>query len=327
MLKENKVAIDRMRGKLANRNRSESTIKQYTDVLYKFFEEVFPKTLYKEIILDDIDKFIGYLRSEEKKRRDMKLEVGVGRISTVGAGNLKGNTLNKYYSALRVFFRYNGMVDLADNILSAKQPKWNPVVIEIKKLKELINYDAVYNSYKNRRKRKVNEFLVLRDFLLMTFVFSTGCRISESRLLKREDLKLDRNVPVVEFSTPRGGKGDKPRIVELSERWINEFRKFMGMRTDNSDYIFVTKMGAPLTVGGLKNIIRRISEYSGVDIEMISPHKLRHAYAVSLLENDEDLESIRENLGHNDLKTTTVYLSKVRLRKKKVESPYDRWGE
>ena len=74
----------------------------------------------------------------------------------------------------------------------------------------------------------------------------------------------------------------------------------------SSQYLFINKKGQPIQRDDFYHILEIIVKKSGLK-KHVTPHTLRHTFATHLLENDADLRSIQEMLGHSDISTTTIY--------------------
>jgi site-specific recombinase XerD len=164
-----------------------------------------------------------------------------------------------------------------------------------------------------------SEALKLRDDAVLELLYGSGLRVSELCTLRVPDVEPKRRRAVV------WGKGSKQRQVPLSppaadkvERWIEVGRdEFLeaairgGRRTGGVEALFVNKRGNPLTPRDVRRILDHRSPVP------THPHALRHTFATHLLDNDADLRTVQELLGHADLATTQIYthVSRERLRR------------
>jgi site-specific recombinase XerD len=143
----------------------------------------------------------------------------------------------------------------------------------------------------------------LRDQALLELFFSTGLRLAELCSLNR-DLDLSRD----EFSIR--GKGDKVRVVFLSEAAKDTVRAYLKVRKDMEEAMFVNiarnKLGGRLTPRSIERIVKEYAIKSGIS-KKVTPHVLRHAYATDLLSNGADIRSVQMMLGHANIATTQVY--------------------
>lgn len=145
----------------------------------------------------------------------------------------------------------------------------------------------------------------LRDRAVMELIYGAGLRISEVSAMRLAELDLQNGaVRVI-------GKRDKVRWVPLPQKtaeWLARYlaiaRPALQKRAD--DRVFISDRGLPLrrTTVGLK-----LAHYARIaDLPKgISPHKLRHTYAVHLLRGGADLRAVQELLGHESIATTQVY--------------------
>ena len=88
-------------------------------------------------------------------------------------------------------------------------------------------------------------------------------------------------------------------------------------KDDSEDSLFVNCKGERMTRQGFWKIIKRYTEKAGIQKD-ITPHTLRHSFAIHLLENGADIKSISEMLGHSDVSSTQVYADMVKNRIKSV---------
>ncbi|HET8627151.1 MAG TPA: tyrosine-type recombinase/integrase [Thermomicrobiales bacterium] len=143
-----------------------------------------------------------------------------------------------------------------------------------------------------------------RDFAILLTYLGTGLRATELTNLLLDDVHVEEG-----YLRVRHGKGDKSRAVSLPpEVAMALFRYRQHHRPGTADaHFFVTRSGAPLTYNGIKCVLRRARRRSG--IARLHTHLLRHSFSVAALRGGMDLMTLKETLGHEDIRTTSIYLS------------------
>lgn len=156
----------------------------------------------------------------------------------------------------------------------------------------------------------------LRDRALIELVYGAGLRISECVNLDREALDLD------EGSVRVTGKRQKVRLVPLPASTVEWLRRYLTEARPllvryPSGRVFISDTGLNLRREVAYVLIRRYSASAGLP-EGVSPHTLRHTYAVHLIHGGADLRAVQELLGHESVATTQVYtqLDLEEVRKK-----------
>lgn len=137
----------------------------------------------------------------------------------------------------------------------------------------------------------------IRDRALVEFLYSTGCRVSEVSRLNIFDITGNECLVT--------GKGDKERIVYISQPAMLYLTKYLKTRSDNYPALFIGKGSERLSKTGIEAIVRRIGEKAGV--ENVHPHRFRRTLATNLLDRGMNIQDVAAILGHSDLKTTQIY--------------------
>lgn len=152
--------------------------------------------------------------------------------------------------------------------------------------------------------------VALRDRLIVELLYGSGLRVSELCALDTGDLDLPSHTVRV-----RAGKGNKDRVVPLSDVAAEATRAYMGSRAKvrrtrgdagDIDALLLNQRGGRLTVRSVARIVRRLGDRAGTRVRT-SPHVLRHSCATHLLDGGADLATIQEILGHASLQTTQRY--------------------
>ena len=152
-----------------------------------------------------------------------------------------------------------------------------------------------------------------RNRAIMETLYGCGLRVSELTELRISRTFLDERYLLVH------GKGDKERIVPMSDAAVNEIRAYLPERerlkikTDGRDILFLNRCGHPLARVMIFYIIKRLASEAGVT-KNISPHTLRHSFATHLLEGGANLRAIQQMLGHESITTTEIYIHIDRSR-------------
>ena len=127
------------------------------------------------------------------------------------------------------------------------------------------------------------------------------------------------------------GKGDKPRIVFLSEDAISEIENYLKIRDDNFSPLFINSGRGQkdvladekrrLSTVSIEKIVRKYALKAGL-IKKVTPHTLRHSYATELLNNGADIRAVQEMLGHSSITTTQVYTHVTNKRLKEIHQKF-----
>ena len=219
---------------------------------------------------------------------------------------MKKRTQNYYLIALRQFLAYLARRDIKslppERIDLAKTSERDLHLITDQELERLLNAPREELEKKTSEGQKVP---LLRDIAILETLFSTGLRVSELTSLPR-DLDLSHGEVSIR------GKGEKVRLVFVSEAAHKSINAYLDARQDMSDALFVshpTTKREPerLTPRSVQRIVKKYATIAGIAPEKMSPHKLRHLFATDLLKNGADLRSVQAMLGHADISTTQIY--------------------
>ena len=146
----------------------------------------------------------------------------------------------------------------------------------------------------------------VRDRAMFELLYATGMRVSEIVRLKLNQIELESGFCIVY------GKGDKSRLVPIGDAARDMLADYLGaarqslLRVENSDYVFITSRGGPMTRQAFWARVKRWAREAGV-AKNVSPHVFRHSFATHLLSHGADLRAVQAMLGHSDISTTEVY--------------------
>ena len=268
------------------RGRAVKTIENYDRYLTRYFTHMHIKDV------SDIS---------EQSVRDFRL--WLNRQPGTAADSMKRRTQNYYMIALRAFLKFLRKRDIAaispEKIELAKLPDRHIDLITPSELERLMR--APKEAFaKEKDPAKARSYL--RDTAILELLFSTGLRVSELCALN-SDIDLSRD----EISVR--GKGEKVRVVFLSNASKNAVRDYLKARNDMEEALFVD--GRPNKLHRIipRDIQRHLKSYvarAGIT-NVVTPHTLRHAFATDLLSNGADIRSVQQLLGHASINTTQIY--------------------
>lgn len=160
-----------------------------------------------------------------------------------------------------------------------------------------------------------------RDHVLLAFLYNTGARIQEALDLSVQALRLESPFQVRLF-----GKGRKERICPLWPETVELLKALLKRKPRREDEpIFVNRYGNPLKASGVRFKLKQYAAAAGKKVpslvsKRVSPHRFRHATAVSLVTAEVDVTVIRSWLGHASLDTTNIYArANVEAKRKALE--------
>ncbi len=226
-------------------------------------------------------------------------------------------TQNYYMIALRVFLKYLTRKKIksmsAEEIDLAKVPERHLDLISQGELSRLL------------KSSEGDDIKSLRDKAILELLFSTGLRVSELCSLTN-DIDFTQG----EFSIR--GKGGKIRVVFISEEARETLKKYLKLRKDMSDALFV-QLGTgeksnknnmdikPLTRRSVERIVKQCAVKAGIS-KKVTPHVIRHCFATDLLSNGADIRSVQVMLGHANIATTQIYTHVTDSQLREVHKRY-----
>lgn len=252
-----------------------------------------------EAYTHDIDYLLNYLRNENLKVEDVKLDNLENFAAVIYEFGIASSSQARILCGVRSFFKYlviSGILkDDPSELLEA--PTVGEHLPEVLSTEEIDRMEAAIDlsKWEGQRNRAIIEVL-----------FSCGLRVSELVNLKFNDIfEREKFLRII-------GKGDKERLVPISDSALHEIqlwlydRNLMKIKPGEQDYVFLNRRGAHLTRTMILIMIKRTAEEAGIT-KTVSPHTLRHSFATELLKGGADLRAIQEMLGHENIKTTQIY--------------------
>jgi len=156
----------------------------------------------------------------------------------------------------------------------------------------------------------------LRDKAMLEVMYATGMRVTELIDLNVDDVNLE--LGIVKCSNNKKNRSIPlyPAALKAVGQYIRDVR--MAMVSDPSEQaLFVNVGGARMSRQGFWKILKHYQSKAGIEKD-ITPHTLRHSFAVHLLENGADLGSLQELMGHSDISSTQMYTHMINQKLKTV---------
>lgn len=262
-----------------NEGRSDKTLERYQYVIEKMMKKI-------DVPLRKISVFhIRRYLADEKER------------------GLSDRTLEGIREVLSAYFGW-----LQKEGLISSNPIVNLGAIKYQKLKR-IPYSSV--DIEKLKESCTND----RDKAIISFLLSTGCRISEVCALNRTDIDFENKECKVL------GKGNKERIVFLDDVTAMLLKRYVENRNDEHEALFIGKGSTRLTPGGVRYMLHRVADRAGV--ENTHPHRFRRTLATNLIDHGMPIQEVATLLGHDKIDTTMTY---VYIDEKNVKNSFRKYA-
>lgn len=295
----NRLLIEFLEYLEVERNRSQKTVENYQHYLQRFLlwtKVSEPQDITSELVHD----YRLYLN----RRTDEK------------GHELKKITQNYHVIAIRSFLKYLAKRDIktlsAEKIEVGKNPSHEIEFLDGEEVDRLLGVASG------------SDLKSLRDRAILELLFSAGLRVSELININREQINLTRQ----EFSVR--GKGDKLRLVFISNTAKEALEKYLNKRTDLDEAIFIryskqkkaeNEKNKRLTPRSVQRIVKYYAAKAGI-VKDVHPHTLRHSFATDLLANGADIRSVQTMLGHSSITTTQIYTHITNMQLKNVHQKF-----
>jgi integrase/recombinase XerD len=158
-----------------------------------------------------------------------------------------------------------------------------------------------------------------RDKAMLEVMYATGIRVTELIDLNVSDVNLD--LGIIKCASAKKSRAIPlyPAALNALTNYLDNIRAAM-LADPNEEALFVNISGVRMSRQGFWKILKHYQNTAHIDKE-ITPHTLRHSFAVHLLENGADIGAVQELMGHSDISSTQAYTS---LINQKIKSVYEK---
>lgn len=294
------------------------------EAIQKFLEYLEKELNYTKITIidydDDLALFSKYINDNKLNYLNLNKNDIIQFLKYLDDKKYANKSIARFLSTIRSFYSYLVEIKLLeDNIFKrVRNPK---IEKKLPNYLNIVEIDNLLNALKEDTKEEI------RNKCLVELLYSTGIRVSEASNIKLED--IDQNNMTIRIF----GKGRKERITYFGASFKSILEKYLKVRQEflkkgEIDYLFINSIGGKLSRNSIENIFAKISKMKEVE-HKLSPHTLRHTYATHLLNNDADLRSVQELLGHENLSTTEIYthVSNERLKAEYLKYHPDKYRQ
>lgn len=236
----------------------------------------------------------GIAHADEVTESDLK-----AYVSEMQSADFASSTISRNIASIRALFHYlfkKGVVseDPSENLRAPRIEKKMPEILTVQEVDRLLSQP---NPHTGKG---------IRDKAMMELLYATGMRVSELLALKTEDVNLS-------FGYVICHDNGKERVIpignvsrDMLQKYMDEVRDFF-VKNQREPALFTNCSGKPMSRQGFWKVLKGYAESAGIQKD-ITPHTLRHSFAVHMLQNGADIKSVQEMLGHSDISSTQMYL-------------------
>jgi integrase/recombinase XerD len=225
--------------------------------------------------------------------------------------DLSPTTYHTLFCGIRVFTRFlhqEEYVEKEIRLPKVKQPHTTISPLTPAQMRKVLHS---FNS---------NTYLGLRNYTIVRLFLDTGMRLGELSRLQLTNVNLEDGFVMVH------GKGGRDRYVPIGREMVKCLWRHMKKRAlidvSFSPHLFLTEQGRPLTSRAIQLVFKRLHKKIDLDGVRLSPHTLRHSFALAYIENGGDPFSLQRILGHTNQETTSKYVNMARTNVKSQHSKY-----
>lgn len=274
---------------LAEKGLSPQTWESYLEDIQAFFNYFDDKKTTNDLLETDLYEFLKY-------------ELSIGHSVSTALRRL--SSTRGFYLFLKKDGLFQGNIP---DIETPKKPKHLPNCLSEEEVEALLDAPDLTSPSG------------LRDKAMLETMYSSGLRVSELLKLGKGQVNLTKGIITV------FGKGAKERKVPIADYAIEYIRQYIKEvrnkgKNKESDYLFLSKQGKPLSRVYFFKQVKKYSELAGITTN-VSPHTLRHSFATHLLNHGAQLRIVQGMLGHTNIATTQIY---THVSSEKLKSDYDK---
>lgn len=264
---------------------------------------------------NDLKAFSAYLGQTERgiELKDADADLVRGWAMELMASGMKATSVNRKLSSLRTYYKYllkKGEISVSpmQHVNGPKKSKPLPQFVREGEMENMLCATVQGEGWQG-----------VREHVILQLFYETGIRLSELVGLNDEDVDFGRKTIKVT------GKRNKQRIIPFGDGLLASLKRYMEAKAEMNDCgrrcpqstsleggvgggtpLFVTDKGVRVYPGWVYRLVRKnLSQV--VTLKKRSPHVLRHTFATAMLNNEAELETVKELMGHESVSTTQIY--------------------
>ena len=246
----------------------------------------------------DIIQFDKYFAEKGKKIFDLTkddMQEYVNNLKDMGKSN---STISRSTASLKSFYRYlvNKTLaeeNIAENIEVPKVDRKEPMILTSAEIEKLLEQPDL------------SELKGQRDKVMLEILYVTGIRVTELVSLRIEDVNFSGGYIRVKKKNSERHIPLGNRSMKLLKEYMEKVRPLL-IRTEEEKSLFINTNGQKMTRQGYWKILKQYKEQAKIDKD-ITPHTIRHSFAVHMLQNGTEVKKVQELLGHTDVASTMMY--------------------
>ena len=252
----------------------------------------------------DIAEFISFMEESGYSVGSPDRNSGRRYVAHLSKKGFDARSINRKISALRKFYDYK---------IREKETDFNPFdFVKSQRVDRKLPLYMTQGELQQvdslaKEKESSNPVLGARDEALFSFLYASGCRISEALSIKVRDLDFASGQVLIT------GKGNKQRFVFFGKPTAEILQAYLPLRQQvvtkegaDTEALFIDYKGNALTARGATWILRQYKMNAHID-KNVTLHTFRHTFATHVLEGGADIRAVQELLGHAGLSTTQIY--------------------
>ncbi len=270
-------------------------------IIQDFIEHLKSRQVSKNTLLSyerDINQLMIYFKSLDKKMfeaTEEDLQKYIVYLTTIGKSNA---TISRNVASIKAFYRYllrNKLVEtnIAIGLSSPKVEKKELSILSVSEVERLLEQPST------------KDLKGQRDKAMLELLYATGIRVTELVSLVMADVNVNSGYIKVK-------KKNKERIIPVSNTALRYLKEYVEnvrpllIKTEEEQSLFINANGQKMTRQGFWKILKQYKDEAKIEKEL-TPHTIRHSFAVHMLQNGAEIKSVQELLGHTDVASTMMY--------------------
>lgn len=259
----------------------------------------------------DIRQFAAWLQTTQEKNVIDATQVNISDyLSHLEREGRSSATVSRTLASLKNFYAYvvsSGFLEetpVSADVRVERGEKKLPQILSGKEVELLLSQPACVDPKG------------FRDKAMLEVMYATGIRVSELIELDVNDVNLELGIIKCSSSKKTRMIPLYPAALKALNVYLRDVREAMLAEPDEKA-LFVNVGGARMSRQGFWKILKHYQQTAHIEKD-ITPHTLRHSFAVHLLENGADLGSVQELMGHSDISSTQLYTNLINNKLKTV---------